>query len=347
MKKIKDVNFISMASIIGLVIVFVFSLFKGNSIMDSMGISGFIGMFVQMILTIIQNIFEYRPESVMFIAKNSSFSLKIMQGVILKSSTLNGVKLSTELIENGEISVSSQINEKIMKNIKKYDSFLIRIDDDNMEFHNVLDNLYKLDKKFLLLDKEISDSNKEITGTSPACVMSDFQMGGKLLGSKISGIYSPGMNIVVSEVVNKHESGIRISSLTSELLKNNIEYEKVELYSYDKNEFLQKILKKGIIEKCDILICPNDDIAYDLMRKLRIENEHYKNFKDIIFVGYDGLRDGKNYKIDSYGFKYITIDTCPEIQGEEAMDLIIKSESKDLIGKKLKIMPRLIHNLDN
>lgn len=197
----------------------------------------------------------------------------------------------------------------------------------------------------MLIDKEISDAKKEITGTTPSYVMSDFQIGGKLLGNKISEIYRPEMNIFVSEVVNNHESIIRISSLTSELLKHNIGYEKIELCSFDKEEFLKKILDKKIIEKCDVLVCPNDDMVHAVMRKLRLENGQCKNYDNIIFVGYDGLRDGKNYKIDSYGFKYITIDTCPEIQGEEALNLIINSESKELIGKKIKIMPKLIYNL--
>lgn len=349
MLRIKNINFISLVSMILLIGVFFICLLLNYSFLDSMGISGFVGMFVQMILSILQNILYYKPENVLFIAKNSSFSIRIMQGIVLASATKPGVKLSTHLVQNGIVSASEEINNVILENKKKYDSFIIRIDEDNEELHKLLDLLDKHNKKYVLVDKQVRDKNRESLGNNPSYVLSDFNEGGKLIGEKILEIYrecKDNINIMVCEVVKSSTSVERSSGLVTVLIENGIKYKKVELTSYDKSETFEKLLNLDLIKNCDVLVCANDDLAVEIMKEIRKNQAKYNYKEDIIFVGYDGIKYNNNYRLDDYGFKYITVDTCPEKQGAEALELVLDLKFNELFGRKELVKPKLYNNLD-
>ncbi len=317
-----------------------------------MAIAGFVGMFIQFLLSIIQTIYEERGLRICYVAKSSPFSNRILNGIMTATLNETNVSLTTKMISTNDTSdVNEAINTYIEKNTKNYDGFIIRVENDDDRTNEMLMRLERYKVKYVLVDKKVYNKNRSEFGNNPPIVLSDFAQGGKLLGEKVvsyckeKAFEEP--KIVVLSNSNNSPSKKRTNEFMDVLSGEEIEYTRIAIESLDPQSAIDTLKNKysNGLEQVDVIYCGNDNIAVSLMKAVRIGD--IKCNEKVLFVGYDGIKDGEGYKLDYYAYNYITVDTEPEEQGKKAYELIKLKELEELRAVTEILQPKIIESRDN
>ena len=282
-------------------------------------------------------------QKIILICKKSIFSNALAQGINHYFAQKYNISLVTKFIAKdlSQEDAENQLNQIIDENKTEFSSFILRpterVSDQTFE---LLQELTKLNKHVLLLDINLSnDQSKSIIGALPVYVGSDFSKGGVLLANRINEIVNilgrKYCQIVLFEGPNAKESvRERCASLRSAIEKagNDLICLSVALSSFSEIAAAEKFREKitawnacgntDITEENLILFLGNDNVAKEIIRIYLSRDPSdviycfLRNARKIIFVGYDGLKDGNDeYVLNNYGLNYITVDAAPYQQG--------------------------------
>jgi len=377
---------ISIAVLIAVSIsIFLFVDSDSNSVIQriliSGGVTGFIGLFVQLTYTFIKEIaFEKENNRrVAMIIVDVSFSRALASGVEKAFSTRTNYRLDIIRIEPEDPENPEEQDRKIIEEINEclklgYNGIIVRTMrpiDEKME--KCLTRA--IEETFLvLMDYDFSDAKREEILRSGTRVYGfiDAKWKGERGGCEL-----------ISKLITKKLKDKKYICLCIDLHRENIpnageympakrnelimssgvrdianQYIPVTYHEgEDVNNEIVKELKKAKEEykftndNNLVVICGYDTIARGLMEYAKMNDDLFYPNQEVVYVGYDGLRDhdGKRCILDFLGSKFVTIDIKADEQGEKvAKCLEVFLERRTVRpGQNYYSMdkPKLIHNL--
>jgi len=309
-----------------------------------------------------------RHYKILYLAKESSFSKAILDGLQEYYAGVHNINMSSILIDENNSLLADKLLSKILGSEESnFDGIILRpIFDVSNSLKDKLEQLIDLGKKVILIDKGLSDvQKKDFKVPVPLFVASDFAKGGEILGEKISEL---------SALVPKEESQIilldgpadissaqeRLSSLKQVLEKNNMETQTISIILKSFNvdeavELLEERFGKWLIEndttfrdKSLFIFLGNDNIALAIWNKFYLDKtsniyRFFNSVKKVVYIGYDGILgyDGK-IALSTIKADFLTINVIPSVQGRETARLMYEYLTKPEINKGVLIAPQLI-----
>lgn len=288
-----------------------------------------------------------RAKKILVLAKDSSFSRSVIDGIN------DSMKCSDEYVSetiyvndpNNEI-VSDLIGDKLQENINNYDIFVVRA---NKEVSpHLFDVIYKYSdsREIILFDIDFNDDQKQqYEGKKkPLFICSDFTYGGEILAKNmVESFYRFGRSNTkiisclgplaqpsvkkrcdaLEKMLKRYIPGDNLAFFSLESLNTKTETDKIVRYINSLNLFGYENL---------ILFAGNDAIADDLIRRYQTNPNLFDcKFRNIIFAGYDGIKNSNTnqYLLENHGVNFISVDASPFSQGKEIVALIMRKNSKD------------------
>lgn len=312
-----------------------------------------------------------RLYDILFIAKESTFTNSLHQGIISTYSKMPDVNFNSVLINNGnKDSADDEVIKYIEKNEKLIDGLLLRpINDISRRLILKLESLIAAGKKVILLDKDLNDSQKKSFKYSlPLFVGSDFNYGGRLIGERIN-TYLDTLNedykiFILDGPKSFLSADQRVTALKEVLNKTNRDIHTTSfiINSFDVNEniaFLEDKLHALYVNDRHILCnyhlvfyFGNDNIAKKAIQLFMHNEESYitkyiKAAKSVLFVGYDGIID-INGDIDllNLNVNAMTVDVMPIVQGNQAAKKMIQILTDAQEELPLLLRPQLKENIN-
>lgn len=344
-------------------------------ILIATGITAFIGLFMQLLHALNKEITSEKEENrkIAMIIVDVEFSRTLARGVKnhtpykleivrIKSHPKNPdyqdleirqkVKIYSELGYDGIIlrlmrPVNEKMEKSLMEVIRSEHTELILMDYDFSEAQRERIRLEERSYGFV-------DSNWE--GTAGGC-----ELIGKLITKKLENrtdyvclridLRAPEMEDAAHYIPmkrNKHIAGIISKKIEPQGI--NAEYNEGD----DVGEIikaLKEAKRNGTFNERDnlIIICGYDTIASRIMESVKEDVSLFSQDQEIIYIGYDGLRDSKKKSciIDSGG-KYVTIDINADEQGKQVWNCLKELfDEKNKRGQNHKHIyeQKIIHNL--
>lgn len=345
--KLTKLDISSIICIVVVLIAFVFSFIALKDtdsllqvFLNSAAVAGFIGLFAQFFLAIFQNILAERGTRICYLSKDDTFGRQILKGISKEERVRKNIQLSSKLVGDDEVvdgEYSEFMYEYIKKNIRKYDAFIIRAHQEDEITKNMYNYIIGKNKALVGVDWYI-----ELEGKSPTTFTPNFTKGGQDLAyyvkqyCKEKGIEDPhffGLNCLGNKCATERFNSLHNNLANVVRYRNDDNGER-----YREVEKNIDIILKNDFANVDILFCGNDNIAFNLMKKLRLDKSI--KHKDILFLGYDGVKFEGKYILDFYDYRYCTIDVCPELQGSNALAAI--DDNQDLFAGKVFVDSLLV-----
>lgn len=314
---------------------------------------------------------EHRDfRKILILAKNSSFSKSIINGINDVLIKADRVSVKTVLIDkNLDKAVASlQFNETLKQSIPDYDCFILRPPEKYLsETLNILKEISLQGKNVILADINLKADQLNQFKVKPSFVGSDFSAGGRILAKRvleiIQRLQSINYKIVFAQGPFSYDTAVIrcmsfINNLKPSVQDNNIIKIILDTFNAASNcdkfeQLADDWAKNNAFDNADVFVyCGNDNLAAKIMQTLNSFKPSnlksaFSKCRNIIFIGYDGLKDINNdWMLLKYGYNFITADVVPFKQGvaigNKALDLLFKnSPPSDCLEQ-----PALIENLD-
>lgn len=308
-------------------------------------------------------------KKILILAKNSSFSKSIINGINDTLLKVENVVVKTILIDKHlDITAASiQFNEILQGSIQEYDCFILRPPEKYLQSTlEIIKHILSSGKKVILSDINLKKEQICQLKNKPSFVGSNFNSGGNILSKKVLEIIkrlnSTDVKIIFAKgPLSYNTATIRcmsfINDLKTYIKSDNIIEVILDTFNADANsdkfeQLAGNWAENGDFNNSDVFIyCGNDNIASALMQALNsFKNSNLKSAfsqcRNIIFIGYDGLKDINNdWMLSKFGYNYITIDVVPFKQGNAignmAIDLMFNNASSCVYLEQ----PELVENL--
>jgi len=313
------------------------------------GIATFVGLFIQYLLTYLQEKSMRKVQKIIMLTTKTSFSIAIAEGVAKAYARYPDCNLSVDYV-NPDNSQDRNIRSKIKEHAdENCDGLIVRLSKPiDSEMQDAL--MYAIKKtNLILMDYNFSDSQiqsqkmKELLETrSYGFIDSNWKIGCdnivKALEYKINSDKKTNsdylclcVKIHYRDIPNSSEYVIsrRNSLILEKIISHGIQSETVHVAYYEGQDEIKAIVPKlknfqytGL--KNLIIICGCDLIAHGLMEYSHINRDLFDMNERVIFIGYDGLKDYRGkYIVDFLESKfsdYITVDVETDKQGEMAAE---------------------------
>lgn len=312
-------------------------------------------------------------QKVLVVCKKSIFSNALSQGINHFFSQDYNISLVTQFIDKELTSqdAENKLCRIIEDNKNKYSGFIFRPPEKVSDrICKLLQDISELKKSVVLLDINLSDNQKKSFPVShPVYVGSDFSKGGEQVGIRINEIVnilgkSNSKIILFEGPYIKDSVRERCESLKHQIKEegNDIICQSVVLSSLNEVEATERFREKiqvwskypeaEITDKNLILFLGNDNIAKEIMKiysSRDTDDSVYaflNNARYVLFVGYDGLKDGGDeYILKNFGLNFITVDAVPYQQGLLAGEKMHNLLFSNLATRSEKVAPVIVELL--
>ena len=109
-----------------------------DAFLNSAAIAGFVGLFVQFILSILQTMLEERGTKICFISQNDTFGKQILEGITKRANEEAGVSLTSHFVEGRGAEITNKIRNFVYNNRNKFDGYIIRPYNDDKQTKDMI-----------------------------------------------------------------------------------------------------------------------------------------------------------------------------------------------------------------